>query len=232
MTSRERALASGGVVGPFAFVSAWAIAGAVGGFSPVDDAISDLAAVGASTRVAMTVGFVVFGLGLIAFGLALRSVLDGPAWVAAVVTGAATLGVAATPLGGWSGDGVHAAFAGIGYLSLVAVPMLASFPMFRAGRVGWARASALDRRTRRVPARSEHARTRARALATPRTHRRRHLDRRGRGRPRDDRRGSQTGSSPRSVTRWMTRCWSPKSPATACWVVRLSQKPMSPAFQW
>ena len=38
----------------------------------------------------------------------------------------------------------------------------------------------------------------------------------------------QIGSSPRRVTRWMTRWASPKSPTTACCVVRLSQKPMSP----
>jgi len=42
----------------------------------------------------------------------------------------------------------------------------------------------------------------------------------------------QTGSSPRRVTRWMTRCWEPKSPTTECWVDRLSQKPTSPALQW
>ena len=109
MKSRTRVLALGGVVGPVAFVVSWAVAGATTpGYSSVDDAISDLAAVGASTRVAMTSAFVVFGLGLIAFGLALRETLDGPAWIAAVVTGVCTLGVAATPLDGWSGDEVHA----------------------------------------------------------------------------------------------------------------------------
>ena len=136
-------LATGGIVGPLAFVSAWAIAGAVGDFSPTNDAISDLAAVGASTRVAMTLGFIVFGVGLIAFGLALRSVLDGPAWIAAVVTGSATLGVAATPLGGWAGDGMHAVFAGIGYVSIAAVPLLTAPTLRRAGRTGWAVASVL-----------------------------------------------------------------------------------------
>ena len=107
------------------------------GYSPVDDAISDLAAVGAPTRVAMTGGFVVFGLGLIAFGLALRYTLDGPAWIAAVVTGASTIAVAATPLGGWSGDWLHATFAGLGYASLVALPLLAAREFARAGWARW-----------------------------------------------------------------------------------------------
>jgi hypothetical protein len=42
----------------------------------------------------------------------------------------------------------------------------------------------------------------------------------------------QAGASPRRVTRWMTRCCSPKSPTTECCVVRLSQNPRSPADQW
>ena len=78
-------------MGPAAFVAAWAVSGATtDGYSPVHDAISDLAAVGAPTRVAMTAGFVVFGVGLIAFGFALRTALDGHAWVAALATGACT----------------------------------------------------------------------------------------------------------------------------------------------
>jgi hypothetical membrane protein len=129
-------------VGPAAFVTAWAVSGAVTErYSPVHDAISDLAAVGASTRVAMTVGFVVFGLGLIAFGFALRTALEGRAWIAAVATGACTVGVAATPLGGWSGDTVHAIFAGRGYSMIVALPLLASIPFAHRGRRGWAIAS-------------------------------------------------------------------------------------------
>jgi hypothetical membrane protein len=129
-------------VGPTAFVAAWAVSGArTDGYSPVHDAISDLAAVGAPTRVAMTAGFVVFGVGLIAFGFALRTALDGRAWVAAIATGACTIGVAATPLGGWSGDTVHAIFAGLGYITIAALPLLASIPLASSGRRGWALAS-------------------------------------------------------------------------------------------
>ena len=77
LTARVRLMALGGVAGPLVFVGTWAVAGAaIDGFSPVDNTISDLAATGASTHLAMTAGFVVFGLGLIAFGLASRIALD------------------------------------------------------------------------------------------------------------------------------------------------------------
>lgn len=145
MTTRHRLLALGGVLGPLVFVSGWVFAGAATpGYSPVDDAISDLAAVGASTRVVMTIGFVGFGCGLIAFGAALREIRFGRAWIAAVATGGATLGVAAFPLGGWpGGDGVHATFAGLGYATLVALPWLAARPLALLGKRGWAGASIL-----------------------------------------------------------------------------------------
>jgi hypothetical protein len=90
----------------------------------------------------MTVGLVVFGCSLIAFGFALRELLAGPAWIAAMVTGASTIAVAATPLGGWSGDAVHAMFAGLGYASLVALPLLAAAPVAGGGSPRWARVSA------------------------------------------------------------------------------------------
>jgi len=129
-----RVLALGGVIGPVVFIATWALAGSTrAGYSPADDAISDLAAGGASTRVAMTIAFVVYGLGMVAFAFALRETLDGTAWVAALITGIATIGVAMTPLGGWSGDGAHAAFAGLGYVSIVALPLLAAGPFGARG---------------------------------------------------------------------------------------------------
>jgi hypothetical membrane protein len=140
--SRLRVLALGGIVGPVAFVGAWiACAAATQHYSSINDAISDLARVGAPTRVGMTTGFIVFGVGVIAFGLALRATLPGPAWIAAVATATCTLGVAATPLGGWSGDAAHAACAGAGYVSLVALPLLAAAQFHRGGRVIATRAS-------------------------------------------------------------------------------------------
>ena len=89
----------GGVIGPVAFIAAWVTTGQLtDGYSPVHDPISDLAAVNAPYRGWMTAGFVVFTGGLVAYGLALRARRAGPAWIAAVITGVATLGVAALPL--------------------------------------------------------------------------------------------------------------------------------------
>ena len=159
MTRRVRLLALGGVIGPVVFVVSWTVAGATtAGYSSVDNAISDLAAVGASTHVIMTVALVTFGLGLIAFGAALREAFGGPAWIAAVATGICTLAVAATPLEGWSGDDVHAVFASLGYVAIVAIPLLAAASLRRSGHPHWAaRIGADGRHLSRLP-RREHLR--------------------------------------------------------------------------
>lgn len=129
----------GGVIGPVAFVAAWSILGArTSGYSPTEDAISRLAASGAPTRAAMTAGFVVFGTGLPLFASALRRSLPGPAWALAAATGAATLAVAATPLGSPTRDTMHGAFAAIGYVTLAGVPLLAARPLAARGRRRWA----------------------------------------------------------------------------------------------
>jgi hypothetical protein len=139
----RRALALGGLVGPAGFLGAWVVGGALTtGYSPVEDAISRLAAVDASTRGLMTAGFVTFGVGVPLYGIALRQRLPGRAWVAAVATGLATLGVAAAPLDHSSTvDLVHGSFASAGYATLAAVPLLAAGPLRRAGRAGWAAVS-------------------------------------------------------------------------------------------
>ncbi len=139
-TVKQRAVI-GGVIGPGAFIAAWVVGGIVTSrpYSPVDDAISRLAALGADTRWLMSAGFVLFGLALPIFGWAMRTRLDGPAWIPATLTGLATLGVAATPLD-WS-DGVdrlHGAFAGFGYVTLALTPLLAAAPLFRSGRTAMA----------------------------------------------------------------------------------------------
>ncbi len=135
LTSARRA-ALGGVVGPAAFIGAW-IAGAASTsipYSSVDDAISRLAAVGADSRPLMTTGFVVFGLSLPVYAIALRAGVRGPAWIAAATTGVATLAVAATPLDrSTTVDRWHGVFAGIGYVALAATPLLAARPLFAAG---------------------------------------------------------------------------------------------------
>ncbi|CAN5390092.1 hypothetical protein BH23ACT3_BH23ACT3_22410 [soil metagenome] len=141
-----RALALGGIVGPAAFVGAWVTAGAITSLdvSPIDDAISRLAAVGSDTRVLMSAGLVVFGCGLVSYAVALRRVVGGPAWIAAATTGIATLGVAATPLDHSGGvDALHAVFATVCYVSLVAVPALAARPLRRCGQRGLAGAGVL-----------------------------------------------------------------------------------------
>ena len=142
VSRRARALAVGGVVGPAAFVTAWSALGASRpGYSPAHDAISRLAAMDAETRAAMTAGFVAFGVGVPLHGLALRSALQGMAWVLAVATGVATLGVAAFPLGSPSSDAAHGVCAFAGYAALSAMPLVASRSMAGQGRLGWARLS-------------------------------------------------------------------------------------------
>jgi len=118
----------GGTIGPVAFIGAWAVGGAVTSrsYAPVEDTISQLAAVGAPTRSLMTAGMITFGVAVPTFALALRRALPGPAWIAVAATGIATLGVAATPLDRSElVDNLHLVFAGAGYITLAAVPLLA-----------------------------------------------------------------------------------------------------------
>jgi hypothetical membrane protein len=131
-SSARRATSAAGVIGPAAFIGAWALGGAVlDSYSPVEDAISRLAASGAETAPLMTGGFVVFGLSMVAFS---RAVRDAVGWLPAAsvaATGIATLGVAATPLD-TGVDGLHGVFAFVGYATLAAAPLLAA-PRLRGG---------------------------------------------------------------------------------------------------
>lgn len=114
-----------GVVGPSAFVAAWAVAGARrGGYSPVNDAISRLAEAGSSSRPVMTAGFVTFGVAVPAYAIGARRALGPAATAALVVAGLATIGVAATPLGPGP-DTAHGVFAGVGYVAMASAPVLA-----------------------------------------------------------------------------------------------------------
>jgi hypothetical protein len=112
-------------------VTAWLVAGArADGYSPVDDAISRLAANGAPTRAVMTTGFVCFGVALPVFANATRGRIGNAAATAIAASGLATLAVAAAPLDVSDAiDRLHGAFATAGYVSLAAVPVLAAHSM-------------------------------------------------------------------------------------------------------
>lgn len=138
-----RTAALGGLIGPAGFIGAWVIGAAVTSapYSSIDDAISRLAAVGSDTRWLMTAGFVTFGVSLPVYAWALRSGVPGRAWITAAATGVATLAVAATPLDrSDTVDRLHAVFAGIGYLTLAATPLLAARPLLAMGHRRLARA--------------------------------------------------------------------------------------------
>lgn len=110
-----------GVAGPAAFVTAWAVGGAVtDGYSPVRDAISELAQLGASTRPWMTAGMVAFGVSMPLFA----RLLPRRAAIAAVAAGVGTLAVAAFPLDPGESVPAHAVAAGAPYVATSAMPAL------------------------------------------------------------------------------------------------------------
>jgi hypothetical membrane protein len=129
------ALASGGVVGPAAFVAAWAVLGSGReGYSPVVDAISQLAEVGAPTRPKMTTAMILDGVGITTYGISLFE--DGSRIAAncAIVAGIATLGAGAFPLGPPLSGRIHGVFAVVGYAGVVATPIAAAPGLWRQGR--------------------------------------------------------------------------------------------------
>lgn len=123
-----------------AFVAAWLVAGAATPrYSPARQAISQLARIGAPHRLIMTMGFVIFGVGVPIFGRWLAHRLGGcrPVALCLGATGLSTLGVAVIPLtvhGSATQDRVHAVFAVASYVSLAATPLFAARPLVRAGR--------------------------------------------------------------------------------------------------
>jgi hypothetical membrane protein len=139
---RGRLLAAAGVIGPCVFIADWAILGAhAKNYSPVSDAISELARMHAPTRPAMTAGFLVFGAALPTYAVALRQALPGQAWKFAAANGVATLGVAAFSLGTPTSGDIHGVFAGLAYASLAATPIAASVALRRRGHHQLARTS-------------------------------------------------------------------------------------------
>jgi hypothetical protein len=121
----RRLAQAGGVAGPAAFVAAWAVLGArAAGYSPVEDPISRLAAVGAPSRTAMTAGMLAFAGGVTAFAVAERRSLGRGAAMATGLTAVATAAVAALPLDASFGDGPHAGAVAVAYAALAAAPWL------------------------------------------------------------------------------------------------------------
>ncbi|MGI8754879.1 MAG: DUF998 domain-containing protein [Acidimicrobiales bacterium] len=138
---RRDVLGLGLALGPVAFVAAWAVGGSrLPGYSPVQDAISRIAAVRSPERALMTTGFVGYGLAVGVGAVALRRSALRPCWPVVAVNAAATVAVAALPLDrSGAVDSWHAVAAAGGYASISIAPLLAA-PALR--RVGHRRAAA------------------------------------------------------------------------------------------
>lgn len=135
--STARTLARLTAVGVMAYVGSWLVAGWwTPGYDARTQAISELFALGAPTgpRVLVQVALLVTGAMLVAFGPALDRLLPGTgraAPVAAMVSGVATMLVPAVPCtAGCPGfgttllDSLHLVAAAVGYLTLIATPLL------------------------------------------------------------------------------------------------------------
>lgn len=136
--------AVGGVLGPVVFVAAWCTLGTRrADYSAIDDPISRLAAVDASTRWAMTAGFATYGAGVFLYATELAAAGAGKAAAAARTTAVATIGIALTPLGSSLGGTAHATAAGVAYTALAMTPLLAAKPLAAQARPAAAWASAV-----------------------------------------------------------------------------------------
>lgn len=118
----DRILGAGLIVGPAAFISAWALSGALTpGYSPIRDHISDLAAIGAPTRDLMNAGFATFAVAVGVAALPARRLLGTPAVVVLGANALLSAGVGLAPLGqSDAGDRAHQVVAALGYLALTA----------------------------------------------------------------------------------------------------------------
>jgi hypothetical membrane protein len=134
---RDQFLVSGAIWGPGIFIAAWIIGGMLlSRYSPIDQHISDLAAVDASTRWLMTLGFAAFALGVGVAAWPLRWLIGWPAALVLGINAALMLGIALTPTGGSPDtEFVHAMLALLLYASLAAVGPLAALSMRRHGAI-------------------------------------------------------------------------------------------------
>jgi hypothetical membrane protein len=138
-----RRLAWGGIAGPAAFVLGWSLAGARWpDYSPVEDPISRLAGAGAPTKVAMTTGFIAFGVGVGVYSAAAASALSRATAAASAVAAAATFGIAVLPLDTPRGGGPHATAAGFAYAALATTQLAGARALANLGYRTAARMSA------------------------------------------------------------------------------------------
>lgn len=139
--------AAAGIFGPACFVGGWAAAAAIRpGYSPVHEAISQLARLGAPNRSLMTAAFIGFGVAVPIFAPFVSRRLGAGRVLTATVAlaGLATLGVAAVPLslrGGGTRDVVHGALATTGYVAMALAPVLGGIALWRRGNLVAAAAS-------------------------------------------------------------------------------------------
>ena len=125
MRNCRRLASLGGVGGPAVFVAVWTLMGIrAEGYSPLREPISRLAARGAPSRAAMTCGFLAYSIGVAGFATRV-DLLGRPAAVATATNAAAMAALAAFPLSDAEDNLAHVAAAGITYLSLTSVPLLA-----------------------------------------------------------------------------------------------------------
>lgn len=137
-------LAIAGIIGPVAFIACW-VAGSIilKDYSPIQDPISRLAEPGVETRRLMTVGLVVFGIGMLVYAASLYRAFTGWSWTAAIIAGGATFGVIFFPLKNGESTPLHAAFAALGYIALICIVAFA-IPMFvHDHRTAWVVFSAI-----------------------------------------------------------------------------------------
>lgn len=127
--------ALGLVAGPAAFIGGWIVGGArTPGYSPVEDAISRIAAVGAPERHVMTAAFVSYGAAVVIGSTALRTSPLRRVWSLAAINGIATVAVAALPLEHSAAmDAWHGVAAGTGYVSLAALQLASAGPLRETG---------------------------------------------------------------------------------------------------
>ncbi len=135
MKRLNRYAASGAIWGPAWFIASWVIGGLrTNGYSPIQDAISRLAAVQADTSGLMNTGFVAYGVGVTAAAWPLRTIIGKPAAVALAINALLTFGVLATPLEkSETVDQLHTVFAGAAYAALAAAGLLAARHLAKNG---------------------------------------------------------------------------------------------------